>query len=436
MMTKKYNVRAMIEVGMTPVEETYQNVESNEVVKTRLTAIAEAVQWEMSQDIEEMGFSVKEGLKVNAPEKGNILSVSLEVPRKSENTAIDFLSKVTNRVVRDHNRIFNQIEHRIKSNIANKELKLQNLNTEGMNLERKKEELKRQYEKEYSASELEILTIEVQTANLQDKIADLKRDYDARVEEKRNQIMKLENTIQNVLSQQKALLETKRLLEEESQALTKRIEEAKAQYENLANSKLAANEEGSGPGAVALMLFSNEVLRMQNHISQLEDRKLLQIPKELVKLDVELEKLQGDLLAYKAEKEYQENLLVVLKTEHEEKVQEIERNIEKLNETKALGEKKLAFLEPELEDKIQEIEAQLKKLEVSKQEVRLGIEGDKNRLENMIRTSVIVEPNISLNPTSNVKLIVALGLVGGFFLAVFLAFMAEFWYRNKQKITG
>ncbi len=156
-----------------------------------------------------------------------------------------------------------------------------------------------------------------------------------------------------------------------------------------------------------------------------------------MKLDVELEKLQGDLLAYKAEKEYQENLLAVLKTEHEEKVQEIERNIEKLNETKALGEKKLAFLEPELEDKIQEIEAQLKKLEVSKQEVRLGIEGDKNRLENMIRTSVIVEPNISDDPISpNVKLIVALGLVGGFFLAVFLAFMAEFWYRNKQKITG
>jgi len=79
-------------------------------------------------------------------------------------------------------------------------------------------------------------------------------------------------------------------------------------------------------------------------------------------------------------------------------------------------------------------------------EVRLSREAVKtldrmdSKTEKRIRSRLHELSDNPLDPRLSKSLTDMEGLrssrVGGFILAVFLAFMAEFWYRNKQKITG
>lgn len=153
------------------------------------------------------------------------------------------------------------------------------------------------------------------------------------------------------------------------------------------------------------MLFSSEVQHMQNYLSQLRDRLLLQIPEKISELNTTLQELDTKITNTQAEK--------------------------------ALEQKRLAQLKPELKEKIEETRGKIKRLESSKEEIQIDINELQNRLDNMMTTHVIVSPEFSVHPVSpNQKLNVALGLVLGLFLSVFLAFITEFWQHNKERIKG
>jgi LPS O-antigen subunit length determinant protein (WzzB/FepE family) len=276
--------------------------------------------------------------------------------------------------VRDHSRIFDQVERSIQSKITKEETEIQKIEVEMKKLQNK-------------------------------KIPELKRQYEEQAEQQQNVIKGLESTIENTQNQKEFSLEKISLLQQEKEDLAERIAEAEVRYRKLLDSKLASNEEARGADAVGLMLFNSEIMQTQNYLSKLRDRLLLEIPEAISQLEVDIKRYDNTLAD--------------------------------LHEQKALQQMRLANLQPELNEKIAELEGQIKVLEVNQRERELNIEDAKNRLENMIKTSVIVEPRMSDKPVApNVKLIVALGFVGGFFLAVFLAFMAEFWSKNKQKITG
>jgi len=373
MMTKKYNVSTILEIGKISRGDSLVDVESSSAVSNKISAFSKAIAGEMSEEVETMGFSVKNDLNIDAPRDGNIVTVGVTAPEFATKNALVLLSGINNQLIMDHDRIFDQIERTIKREITKEKIEIDNLDVEIKNLLKKNSELKRQYEE--------------------------------RAKEQENVIKSLESTIENTRNQKALAIEKITLLRKEQEDLEERIAEAEERYKNLLNYKLRSNEEAKGIDAVGMMLFNSEILQTQNYLSKLRDRLILGIPQAIGQLQVDVE--------------------------------DFDNTLANLHEEKTLEQKRLANLRPELNEKIEEIEGKIKVLEGEKRQKESKIEDLESSLQKMIKTSVIVEPNISGNPVSpNVKLIVALGLDGGLFLAVFLAFMAEFWYRNKQKITG
>ena len=71
------------------------------------------------------------------------------------------------------------------------------------------------------------------------------------------------------------------------------------------------------------------------------------------------------------------------------------------------------------------------------QTIKNNLEMMQVRMDNIISTRVLLKPRLSKNPIfPNQKLNVALGLIGGFFISIFLAFIIEFWQKNKEKIKA
>jgi len=372
-LTEKYNFSAILEIGKIMRGDNFVTVESPTAVSNKLTAFAKAVEGQMSEETEELGFLVKNDLDVDAPEDGNVVTVDLTAPESARDNALEFLSRINGEIIRDHSRIFDQLERSIQSEISKEEIEIQKLET-GIK-------------------------------NVQNKISELKRQYEEQVKQRQNVIKSLENTIENTQNQKEFSLEKISLLQQEKEGLAERIQEIEARYSRLLDSKLAANEEAKGTDAVGLMLFNSEIMQTQNYLSKLRDRLLLEIPEDISQLEVDIKGFDNTLA--------------------------------ELHEQKTLEQKRLANLQPELNEKIEELEGQINVLKANQRERELNIEDAENRLKNMIKTNVIVEPRMSDEPVApNVNLIVALGFVGGAFLAVFLAFMLDFWSRNKQKITG
>lgn len=83
------------------------------------------------------------------------------------------------------------------------------------------------------------------------------------------------------------------------------------------------------------------------------------------------------------------------------------------------------------------ITMQVQSAESQIQTIKNNLEMIRVRLDNIISTRVLLKPRLSQNPTSpNKKLNVALALVTGFFISIFLAFIIEFWQKNKEKIKA
>jgi capsular polysaccharide biosynthesis protein len=259
----------------------------------------------------------------------------------------------------------------------------------------------KQYENEILSSinmgRIEIKKIESKIANSKKNIAFTEEQYSALMKAKEARISELEQVLNNTRENREILRKDIATLQQEKESLADRIKETESRYAEL----LEAGSAKGGNSSEIMLLLRQEA----DYLSQMRERQLVQIPQTIRQLEYELNEL-------------------------DEKTKTIQ--LEKATEMDAL-----LGLHQELNNEIEEIQHQILDLVEEKEKINISIKQNELKLDSMIKTNVFVKPRLSDNPVSpNVKLIVALGLVGGFFLAVFLAFMAEFWYRNKQKITG
>jgi chromosome segregation ATPase len=214
----------------------------------------------------------------------------------------------------------------------------------------------------------------------------------------RKRIDELERTIQKAETRQEAIETELESLQLEKEELSQRIQEIEDRYTRLLQK---GKESGTGGTSAEMTLLNAETV----FLSQMRERLLVKIPQTM-----------------KERREEMQILDEIIREARMEKEEETER---------------LLALSPERDEEIEKIQNQILELEKSKEQLAISIEQDQNKLDNLITTSVYVKPRLSDEPVApNVKLIVALGFIGGLFLAVFLAFMAEFWSKNKQKITG
>lgn len=260
------------------------------------------------------------------------------------------------------------------------------------------EQYKNEIHAEIASKKVEISTVNSTISNLTEKIAKVKDQYENRMDAQRDRIDELERTIQKAETRQEAIETDLESLQLEKEELSQKIQEVEERYTQFLQK---GKESGTGGTSAEMTLLNTETV----FLSQMRERLLVKIPQTIKELREELQTLDERTREARMEKE-----------------EETER---------------LLALSPERDEEIEKIQDQILELEESKEQLAISIEQDQNKLNNLITTSVYVNPRLSENPVApNVKLIVALGFVGGFFLAVFLAFMLEFWSRNKQKITG
>ncbi|NCC25917.1 MAG: hypothetical protein EOM25_12110 [Deltaproteobacteria bacterium] len=80
---------------------------------------------------------------------------------------------------------------------------------------------------------------------------------------------------------------------------------------------------------------------------------------------------------------------------------------------------------------------QTRELALSKNEQTRELDILKTRLTQLCPVTVVQPPMASLEPVKPQKaMIVALAAVGGGFMSIFLAFILEFWIKNRERITG
>jgi LPS O-antigen subunit length determinant protein (WzzB/FepE family) len=260
------------------------------------------------------------------------------------------------------------------------------------------EQYKNQIRAEIASKKVEISTVNSTISNLTEKLAKVKDQYENRMDAQRKRIDELERTIQKAETRQEAIETELESLQLEKEELSQRIQEIEDRYTRLLQK---GKESGTGGTSAEMTLLNAETV----FLSQMRERLLVKIPQTM-----------------KERREEMQILDEIIREARMEKEEETER---------------LLALSPERDEEIEKIQNQILELEKSKEQLAISIEQDQNKLDNLITTSVYVKPRLSDEPVApNVKLIVALGFIGGLFLAVFLAFMAEFWSKNKQKITG
>jgi LPS O-antigen subunit length determinant protein (WzzB/FepE family) len=261
------------------------------------------------------------------------------------------------------------------------------------------EQYKNQIRAEIASKKVEISTVNSTISNLTEKLAKVKDQYENRMDAQRKRIDELERTIQKAETRQEAIETELESLKTEKEKLTKKLEEIEAAYNNLLQ---PGGETGTSRNPSEKAFFSTEQIAL---LSQIRERLWEIIPERTRELQVEWQTMD-------------ERVLMML-------------------EQKAQIEERLLALSSEMREEIEKIQNQILELGKTKEQLAISIEQDQNKLNNLITTNVYVNPRLSDKPVApNVKLIVALGFIGGLFLAVFLAFMAEFWSKNKQKITG
>lgn len=368
-----YRVSALIELGQLLTKEGYQKVESPKEAKNRLSSLARVTGERIISESQEanstLGFSIQKDFSIEVPENGNIISLEVLAPRDSK--AMPFLNRTIKLFIADHNRVFDQEKTRLRNQIKRKKLAKQ--------------------------------SVDIQIKNLKNNISQIKRKYEQKITSQNNKIQRLQNSIENIVSQKNYLEQKVSLLQEEKDSLGKRIKKAQERYNQLLDSKLAANRDVQGAEAVGLMLFSNEVQRIHEQLYQLRDRQLFKIPEQINKLQTQ--------------------------------IQELNTQIRNTRSKKELAKQELEQLKPELNEKVEEVQGKIENKNQEKKEIQTAIEELQNRLKNVFTTQVITEPSFSDNPiSSNMKLYLGLGFVLGVFVGVFLAFFVEFWQRNKDKI--
>ncbi|MEF8794370.1 MAG: Wzz/FepE/Etk N-terminal domain-containing protein [Thiohalorhabdus sp.] len=124
----KFEYRSLLEVGQYQKQEggDYQYVEDPQSAANRLDALAQTVYQKQSDQVgpEGLKFSLSE-FQVESADNGGVLEVRTEAVAEAE--VEDFLTTITNRLIQDHDRIFDVQRQEIRQRIQSLEADLQRL---------------------------------------------------------------------------------------------------------------------------------------------------------------------------------------------------------------------------------------------------------------------------------------------------------------------
>ncbi len=473
---EKYSASTMIEIGQVYTGDGFRKVESSTSIKNRVTSLGEAVKGNMKKDLPEkdvqeaLHFSLKEDLEIEVPKDGTMVTMSLEAPKSS--MARPFLRNVTQALIEDHDRIFNQertsLANQIQSdqirmntvetaidttrrNYATKKLDLQSilerLDIQDQELSNELQQLQRQF-----ANQMQVKENAIQ--QLTNKMNEANRTFQENLQKKENQIQEQQHAIGNIKTQIEVIQQEISLLDQERDDLAKRITKNEERYNQLLDSKWEANKKAAGAEAISLMLYSSEIQHLQNYLDQLRQRLLFDIPEQkskhrarITELNSKIQNVEAEIRLIQTQKEQLkerkteqlQNLLAQQELERikldqfteelKEQTQTLEGKKQELQINKKERRLELEQLDQELQDKVQNLQADQKQLQIK-------IDESQSKLDNMITTQVLVAPQFSENPVgSNLKRNAALGLVVGLFLGIFGAFVLEFWRKNRDKIV-
>lgn len=376
--TPKYTASSMLEIGQlsNPDEGGYEKIETSEAIKNRLQSLGQTVGRQLQQELDTEDSEEKLGFSIKNDFRIELPEqgniVNLEIEAPQSSHALGFLENLGGKLIKQHNRIFTQEKTSIQNQIQRLNIQNQNIDTD--------------------------------IKDLKNQIKEIKRNYESKTGQKQNTIARITNTIDDLEEQKNFLQERIGLLEEERKDLKERVDLAEKRYSDFLNHKMEANDRAGQSAAIGLMLFTSELQQMRRYRDQMRDRLLFNIPEQISKLNTDLKELNS--------------------------------NIHNRKEELELENKLLSQLEPEMEDRIAKVQGQIQAKKNKQEENRLNINGLEVKLDNMIATQVLLEPVYSEEPVSpNIKLNAALGIVLGFFLSVFGAFLVEFWENNKELIV-
>jgi len=373
---KKYSISTMVEIGQVSDElGNYQAIESLDTVNNRLQSFGRIVYQKMTS------------MRSDATDKGLGFDFKkdfkIKIPKKGKivslnletaNTLLgaDFTNQVIDTLIKAHDRIQTSAKNMIKRNIRNQQNKL-------VVLKHKKQ-------------------------SLLDNFDELDRTFKNKTITAKNNIAELYDNIRNIESQKKFQKQRIEYLESQKKELTEQIKDVEKRYNTLLDLKLKAGNQVKEEGALSLMLYSSEIQQNQAYLSKIRERLFFEIPEAISKIHTGIDKMDTDISKIRTKIKFQQQLI--------------------------------SQLTPELTEAKNKLNRKIDTIKNDKQNIEANIEDLNQKMSNMAKTRKILEPQVSEETVSpNVKIIVALGGVSGFFISIFLAFILEFWALNRNKIV-
>jgi len=373
---KKYSISTMVEIGQVSDElGNYQAIESLDTVNNRLQSFGRIVYQKMTS------------MRSDATDKGLGFDFKkdfkIKIPKKGKivslnletaNTLLgaDFTNQVIDTLIKAHDRIQTSAKNMIKRNIRNQQNKL-------VVLKHKKQ-------------------------SLLDNFDELDRTFKNKTITAKNNIAELYDNIRNIESQKKFQKQRIEYLESQKKELTEQIKDVEKRYNTLLDLKLKAGNQVKEEGALSLMLYSSEIQQNQAYLSKIRERLFFEIPEAISKIHTGIDKMDTDISKIRTKIKFQQQLI--------------------------------SQLTPELTEAKNKLNRKIDTIKNDKQNIEANIEDLNQKMSNMAKTRKILEPQVSEETVSpNVKIIVALGCVSGFFISIFLAFILEFWAINRNKIV-
>ncbi len=278
---------------------------------------------------------------------------------------------------------------------------------------------------------LKILLLETQKKNLENEISKRQKDIEMVDVEK----IKMEKDLALLSEKIKTTLKHIEILKENYNALATAKDELRKKIQTInknTNELIKLRNtliQSQNYDKIALLMYSNIIQENITYVSNLEQR-ILQLTKEM---NDNNDKINQERLKIEKLEKAKDILKIRQSKELDKKKFDIEIAIQKLRR------KKEEVLNAEKKDILAQIDKLVIKRDKELEKRRRDLEGTIKKLtarrDSLSIIQVIQSPYASPTPVKPRKrMILALALVSSLFIGLFLAFLKEFWEKNKIKV--
>lgn len=338
-------------------------------------------------------------IKARIPKKSGLVVIETKGPENNAVVYIELINRVAERVVVEHRPLMTLMQSIYLSEMKQAEIRQAELEDPST-----------------LASQIKAIEVDLVAARLKlEELNDAKLIKVARQQletERQLHINKL-SMLDDDLNQKKAEIAR---LDQVDRLLRKQVSELNASIEtSLANRSASVSGVGDEASAMTLLLLDNQIQTNRDQLSRLEERLYIKQPALRDELNTQLNSIRLNREVEQKNIENVSDKLLKLdidlsnqRRQHSSRIEELEQKINKLNLDSRLA-----------------LENQLS-----------VVDNTRSRLDSLKSTRLVFEPIRSLEPSGiSSKMIVALALMMGLFLGVFLVFGLEFKARVREKVS-